>query len=285
MVQFPPAVEHPIYKCEYKLTAAVDMGTDSLREEVTIIFMPLIETSLLKTPMVINTTTKDQEISASVKLGAQDFVPGDHLVADLKLKSHAAAAIGVGGKKQLNTKNVIIVSELYQTIKVHAFDDVPDQVKIVASTSKKLSMVLQNDTVSPQYDCVANVGLQVPIDLTPSFHGNLVSVSYTLHLHVEQKGVLGGIYKKASKIGTVPVTVGTLGYGIPSSDSLKNYTTWDNSNTTIPSAATNDEEDNLHVLLPKFLQDIEYEDSLPLYESVNLPTYAEATTPPSAIDA
>lgn len=109
-------------------------------------------------------------------------------------------------------------------------------------------MGLQNKSVSPQYECAAKVEVQVPVDFTPSFRGSQVPASYTpLHLYVEQRGVLGGIYKKASNTcWDVPVIVGMLGYGFRFSDSLKNYTAWDNnSNRTTSSAATNDNDDVL----------------------------------------
>lgn len=55
-------MEHPIiYKCEYRFIAVVDMENESLlRAEAFITYMPLIETSLLK-------TSRDQEIYVTVK--------------------------------------------------------------------------------------------------------------------------------------------------------------------------------------------------------------------------
>lgn len=260
MIQFPPAVvEDPIYKCEYKLIAVMDLreGVDSLRKELPVVFMPLIETTLLKSPMVYNTTVKDQGISASVKLNALDFVPGDPLVANLKLESSPAEC---SGKKQSITKSVIIISELYQTIEVHESDDISDQVNMVSSSgSKELSMVLQQQKNAISYNSESNIELQLPVDLTPSFSGNLVSVSYALRLRLEKKGPFGGIWKQNTNIGTYPLTIGTLGYGIRSSDSLENYTAWNNSNSSASSstAATNDNSDPM--TLPKFVQDVEYE--------------------------
>lgn len=259
MVQFPPSVKHSNYKCEYKLVAAADMGKNTICTEVPVLCMPLIETSLLKSPMLINTATKDQEISAFVKLYAQDFVPGDYLNASLKLRSSPS-------KKH---QNVTVITELHQTVNILAFDDVPDQVKIIASRTQVLNMEFRDKS----YGCNAEIKLLLPADLTPSFLGNLASISYNLHIRVEYKGLLGGIWKQSSNIVNFQVAVGTLGYGIRPSNLLKGYSSWSCSS----SSSTGNETE--HMPLPKFMQDIEYEEALPLYESSDLPCYEVAITP------
>lgn len=283
MVQFPPSMDHPLYKTEYKLTAIVDMvesrndvTESSLHSRIPILYMPFIETSLLKSPMIINTTTSDNEIKASLKFGNRDYVPGDYVEIELTLNS----SCNDGKRNKQTSKNTTVILELQQTLKVLPFDDVPDQLAVVASASQRLSLELTTDTVSPSYNCVAGIGLFVPTDLPPSFQGKLTSVSYALHVRVQQKTALGGIWKRSSNISKIPVTVGTLGYGIRSSSLLKNYSTW--SDTANSAAPRNQEGEEMPV--PKFLQQVEYEEALPLYKASDLPSYSEATTPPPIAD-
>lgn len=283
MVQFPPSMDHPLYKTEYKLTAIVDMvesrndvTESSLHSRIPILYMPFIETSLLKSPMIINTTTSDNEIKASLKFGNRDYVPGDYVEIELTLNS----SCNDGKRNKQTSKNTTVILELQQTLKVLPFDDVPDQLAVVASASQRLSLELTTDTVSPSYNCVAGIGLFVPTDLPPSFQGKLTSVSYALHVRVQQKTALGGIWKRSSNISEIPVTVGTLGYGIRSSSLLKNYSIW--SDTANSAAPRNQEGEEMP--LPKFLQQVEYEEALPLYKASDLPSYSEATTPPPIAD-
>ncbi|CAO3620223.1 unnamed protein product [Mucor hiemalis] len=283
MVQFPPSMDHQLYKTEYYLTAIVSMAEtrndvidSSLYSRIHILYMPFIETSLFKSPMIINTTTNDNEIKASLKFGSRDYVPGDYVDIELTLNASCADA----KKNKQSFKSATVIIELQQTLKILAFDDVPDQLTVVASGSQRLSMELNADTVSPSYNCVAGIGLFVPTDLPPSFQGKLTSVLYALHVRVQQKSALGGIWKRSSQISTIPITVGTLGYGIRSSSLLRNYSAW--GNTTNSAAGINQEIEEMPV--PKFLQQIEYEEALPLYETSKLPPYSEATTPPSIKD-
>lgn len=248
MVQFPPSVKQSYYQCEYKLVAtAADINIPD-KIEMPVVYMPFIETSLLKSPMLLNTTI-NKELSAAVKLYTLNFVPGDDLRANIKINTL------IPEKKY---KDMIMITELRQITTILAFHDVPDQVKTVCSQTQDLKMT--SDTPFTTTD----IKLILPEDLTPSFVGNMVSIAYTLHIRLEHKGSLSSIWKQALKVVKVQVVVGTLGYGIRSSDELKSYSAW-NSNSSTESPMP----------LPIFVDDIEYEDALPLYESSKLPCYYE----------
>jgi hypothetical protein len=149
--------------------------------------------------------------------------------------------------------------KLTQILKIVAFDDMQDQVQTVATTAHKL--ILVDGTY-----CDADLTLKVPTDITPSYdYGQLVNASYKLDVCVEQKGPMGGIWNHYVEFDKIDITIGTLGYGIRTSNDLELYTDYTENPTVMP--------------LPKFMKAIEYEDSLPVYDPVKLPEY-ENTTPP-----
>lgn len=246
MVQFPPSVKHPHYRCEYKLSAA-PIDTPDHGVTLPIIYMPFIETSLLKSPLLMTTTTK--ELAATiVQLYTLGFVPGDDLNASIKFSSSL-----------LEKKQMTVVMEVRQNTCILAFDDVPDQVKTICS--KTLSIT----------ECHMDMNLLLPADLTPSFVGNLVSVSYTLHIRVESKGML--LWKNATKILDTPIVIGTLGYGIQSYSALKSYSAWNEASMM----------ETEPMPLPVFMDTVEYEDALPVYESSSLPCYYEGNIIPHGV--
>ena len=208
--------------------------------------MPLLETSSLKEPLKISTASKNT--SALIELMTQDCVPGDSININLTLSHNNTSK-----KQPIANENVIIV-ELKQTLKVSFFNDVPDQISVIAT--ERFS-----SATSYSANCIR---LFVPSHLPPSFVGRLTRVSYAVHVRVQQrKGALGGLFKHDTQLAVIPVTIGTLGYGVLASNRLQSYT-----NVTESAA-------NSHV--PKFLQVVEYEEALPLYQSGSLPSYNEAT--------
>ncbi|KAG2193387.1 hypothetical protein INT47_007679 [Mucor saturninus] len=250
MLQFPPSVKQSYYQCEYKLVAtAVDMNLPD-KIEIPVVYMPFIETSLLKSSMLLNTTI-NKELAAAIKLYTLNFVPGDYLKANIKIN------MSTPEKKY---KDMTVVTELKQLTTILEFHDVPDQVKTVCSQTQALAMTSKNTPST------TDIELLLPADLTPSFVGNLVSVSYTLHIRLEHKGSLSSIWKQALKVIKIQVVVGTLGYGIRSSDALESYTRW-NDDSSVESPMPS----------PIFIDSIEYEDALPLYESIKLPCYEGPT--------
>lgn len=260
MVQFPPSIDHTVYRCTFQLIAIVDtpsLGTTPIfKTDIPVVCMPFVETSLLKTPLVLS--AQKGELSARVRLGAQDFVPGETIPLSLH----------VGSKKSSSSLQYVTVNlKLIVTVSVIAFDDVADQIKPVATATQKL--LLLPSTQGGGSSCDADLTLKLPNDITPSYdYGKLVKISYTLQVTVEQKGPMGGIWNYIVGMDRINITIGTLGYGIRTSNELRNYSDFDTSSSDKPSGMP----------LPKFMKAIEYEDALPLYDSSKLPEYSSNTT-------
>ncbi|KAI9260400.1 hypothetical protein EDC94DRAFT_611047 [Helicostylum pulchrum] len=253
MVQFPPSVDHSTYKCCFQLIALLDTPTTldctTIKEEVPILCMPFVETSLLKTPNFW--TAKKGDLSAELRMVAQEFVPGDNISITL----HVNAA---SKKKSTNSLQYVTVHiKLIQTLTVSAFDDVPDQQKTVAAVSSKLLLINSLDGRGTY--CDGDLNLKLPYDLCPSYnYSKLANISYRLQVTVEQKGPMGGIWNYSVSVDDISITVGTLGYGIRTSNELKLYS---------------EESTSSRIMSPQFMKAIEYEDALPLYDASKLPDY------------
>ncbi|KAL7333767.1 hypothetical protein PS15p_202629 [Mucor circinelloides] len=260
MVQFPPSMDHSFYRCTFQLIAFVDTPssiaklTEPIRTDVPIICMPYVETSVLKSPLSM--VSSKAHLTANVKMSAHDFIPNESVPVRLDITSNKPAPSG--GSFQYVTAHL----KLVQTLHILAFDDLSDQVNTVAKASHKLLMI--ESLGGKGTYCRADLELKLPADLTPSYdYGNLVQVSYKLQISIEQKGPMGGIWNYNVNMNDVPVTIGTLGYGIKSSTELKMYSMFESGSSS----------SSKPMPLPKFMKAIEYEDALPLYDATRLPDY------------
>lgn len=252
MIQFPPSCDHTVYKCNFQLIAILDTSPGKvIKTEVPVVCMPFVETSLLKSPLLL--TSQKGDLSAHVRLGAQEFVPGDMIPLTLHVDKKKN-----GGSKKSSLQYVTVTLKLIQTLKIIEFDDMQDQLKTVASASHKLILI------DGSY-CDADLNLKVPTDIIPSYdYGQLVNSSYKLEVCVEQKGPMGGIWSHYVELNDIDITIGTLGYGIRTSNDIKLYTDFTADPSKMP--------------LPKFMKAIEYEDSLPVYDPAKLPDYESPPT-------
>lgn len=252
MVQFPPSINQSKYQCLFQLIAIVDTPTleqSMIKKIVPVQCMPFVETSLLKMPMEMNAQKGD--LSGRIRMGAQEFVPGDYIPISLHVESSKK-------KKRSSAGGMDYVTVRLELVQTMAFltkpNEIPDQTKIVASSTSNLLLV--------SGACDADFEIKIPSDIPPTYdYGKLVKISYKLQVSVDQKGPLGGIWSLSVQWHEIEIIIGTLGYGIRTSNELKLYTEF--------------EEDN-HSTTPKFMKSIEYEDALPLYEASKLPTYEHA---------
>ncbi|KAG0166125.1 hypothetical protein DFQ28_004912 [Apophysomyces sp. BC1034] len=245
IVNFPPSAEHEHYRCRFQLSAYLDCRPVALVTRKTVAYMPFLETCLLKSPLVRTATRGD--LTAKVQLYALDYVPGDP----------ATVPVQVSLPKKSPATRVSV--KLYQITKCLVSKDVPKLTKVVASVVEPI-------------ESSSTVTLPIPIDITPSLcYSNLASVTYRLHIGIERKGM----FTPSLKFEDIPVTIGTLGYGIRSADDLQVYTIFSehlkesNTSNTMPA--------------PQFMRSIEYEDALPLYEPNCLPAYSEICAPTMAV--
>ncbi|KAF7729352.1 hypothetical protein EC973_004608 [Apophysomyces ossiformis] len=233
LVQFPPSMQTEQYRCAFRLTAHLDLpGNQSIQEQKPVLYMPFIETCLLKTPLEFRDTKHDT--TAIFKVNALDYVPGDRISGSLEFDSEAT---GVSVK-------LFQISTLLQENKQCS--------KVVTSNAHKLKQSRMQ------------VSLELPQDLTPSFsYGRVISISYKLCVNIEHKGA----FRLKQWAFELPITIGTLGYGIRASDDLQLYTSFrsvfDTSNS--PSGPS--------LPVPRFMRAIEYEESLPVYVPERLPPY------------
>ncbi|KAG0166124.1 hypothetical protein DFQ28_004913 [Apophysomyces sp. BC1034] len=240
LVQFPPSMLDEQYRCAFKLTAHLDLPNGrSIQAQKPVLYMPFIETSLLKTPLELKDTSHNTTVS--FKVCALDYVPGDVLTGTLKFESEATEV----------------------SMKLHRISTLnhgkQQYTGVVASSVHKL------------YNARTEITLDLPQDLTPSFsYGRVMSVAYKLSVKVERKGAL------RSKQWTfdLPITIGTLGYGIRASDELQLYTSF---RRVFDTNSSNSSDPLLPV--PRFMRAIEYEESLPVYESDRLPSYDTTVVP------
>lgn len=258
MVQFPPSIDHGRYRCIFQLIAILDtpkFNTPVIKTVVPVICMPFVETSLLKVPMVMN--AQKGGLSARARMGAQEFVPGDIIPISLHVDS-----IGGSKKKSNSLQYVTVQFKLVQVLSLLEFSDIADQMKTIATTNSKLLLITANDKCG----CDGDFTIKIPSDISPSYdYGKLVKISYKLQVSVDQKGPLGGIWSYSVGMEDIKITIGTLGYGIRTSNELKLYSDFEDSTTDKPS----------DIPLPKFMKNIEYEDALPLYDSSRLPDYEQ----------
>lgn len=265
MIQFPPSMEHPLYQCKFDLSAKLIRTTFTLPTVMTqrsISYMPFIETSLLKQPII--EVGYDAGLDSSVQLHSLAYVPGDNIPITI-VTSRRQNTSANSSKQKYKVKedqpaevNSILL-ELCETVALV-------QNKAVSSTRVVASHLYKPNTKGYKYSLVKTpngcgaqyqVSLPLPVDLTPSInYSKIVNVSYALRVKIKSNQntfVIGSLWNSKVDI-EFPLKIGTLGYGIRASQDLQVYY-----------VGTEDS--------PRFLRSLEYEESLPLYESNRLPSY------------
>lgn len=260
MIQFPPSMEHALYQCRFDLSAKLIRTTFTLPTVITkrtISYMPFIETSLLKQPVVEE--GHHNGLYASAQLHSLQYVPGDTIPITI---TTSRRHINNRKKKEDQPAEVnSILLELCETVELV-------QCRAVSVTRVVASHAYKPSTKGNKYALVKtpsggrgaeyNVNLSLPVDLTPSInYSKVVRVSYALRIKIKssQCSLLGPIFNSTIDM-ELPLKIGTLGYGIRASQDLQVYYV--------------DTENS-----PRFLRSLEYEESLPLYESAKLPTYQD----------
>lgn len=258
MIQFPPSMEHALYQCRFDLSAKLIRTTFTLPTVVTkrtISYMPFIETSLLKQPVVEEGHHTGLYVSA--RLHSLQYVPGDSIPITITAsRRHSKKKKEEDQPAEVNS----ILLQLCETVELV-------QCRAVSVTRIVASHAYKPSTKGNKYALVKTrhgggaeyqVDLRLPVDLTPSInYSKVVRVSYTLRIKIKssQGSVLGPIFNSTVDM-ELPLKIGTLGYGIRASQDLQVY------------YVINAEESS-----PRFLRSLEYEESLPLYESARLPSY------------
>lgn len=262
MIQFPPSMHHALYQCNFGLSAKLIRTTFTLPTVVThrsISYMPFIETTLLKQPII--ELGSDNGLDASVRLHSLAYVPGDSIpIAITVSRSHHSKNSSKKKEDQPAEVNSILL-ELCETVALVQSKAITITTVVASHLYKpnakgyKYSLVKTQNGSGAEYQ----VNLPLPVDLTPSFnYSKIVNVSYTLRIKIKSNhaGFLIGSFWNSIVDMELPLTIGTLGYGIRASEDLQVYYV--------------DTENS-----PRFLRSLEYEEALPLYESSKLPAYKD----------
>lgn len=259
MIQFPPSMEHALYQCKFDLSAKLVRTTFTLPTVLTqrsISYMPFIETSLLKQPVIEE--GHDTGLYSSAQLHSLAYVPGDSIpITIVTSRRHSS---GNKSRRQDYPAEVnSILLELCETVEILRSKAVSD-TRVVAShlyrpntKGYKYSLVKTQNGSGAEYQ----VALPLPVDLTPSInYSKIVKVFYTLRIRIKSSQptfLIGSMLNSVINM-ELSLKIGTLGYGIRASQDLKVYYV--------------DTENS-----PRFLRSLEYEESLPLYEASKLPSY------------
>jgi hypothetical protein len=260
MIQFPPSMEHALYQCKFDLSAKLIRTTFTLPTVLTqrsISYMPFIETSLLKQPVVEE--GHNTGLYATAQLHSLAYVPGDSIPITIVTSRRS----NDNKRKDQPAEVHSILLELCETVGLV-------QSRAVSVTRVVASHLYKPNTKGCRYSLVKirngggaeyRVALPLPVDLTPSInYSKIVKVFYTLRIRIKSHQptfLIGSIMNSVVNM-ELPIKIGTLGYGIRASQDLQVYYV--------------DTENS-----PRFLRSLEYEESLPLYESGKLPSYQEKT--------
>lgn len=261
MIQFPPSMDHALYQCKFDLSAKLIRTTFTLPTVLTqrtISYMPFIETSLLKQPNIEEGCHNG--LYASAQLHSLAYVPGDSIpITVVTSRRH------INKKKKMEDQPAEVNSVLLELC---------EKVELVQSRAVSITRIVAStlykaDTKGHKYSMINTlsgrgaeyqVALPLPVDLTPSInYSKVVRVSYTLRIKIKssQCSLMGSFFNSVVDM-ELPLKIGTLGYGIRASQDLQVYYV--------------DTENS-----PRFLRSLEYEESLPLYESGRLPTYQDTS--------
>ncbi|KAG2206690.1 hypothetical protein INT47_003632, partial [Mucor saturninus] len=297
LVQFPPSMNHEYYRCTYSLIARLDVPSDYCYEPVIAIshikYIPLTETKLLKAPIFLSDLKKKKKASslttltASVILHSVEYVSGSTIQATVSLKGHLNAA--------QSSNDVSIVMTLYQVSKFNA-DTEPILVNSVATQTHVIRNLSDYSSNGEK-----KYKLTVPIDetLPPSFkYGMVMCLSYKLKIKVfiqkSQPADKLNTTTLSTEIGKysadnsssnsnkkrtnlkkylellrstviaefeTPIVVATLDRGIRAGDELNDYSKYKTDKNCMPR--------------PRFVKSEEYQDALPIYDDIRLPSYSK----------
>jgi hypothetical protein len=299
MVQFPPSAnvvsesEGLSYRSNFTLTAYLEQsqGQCILKAHKPIIYMPFIETGISKKPINITTYDKPssmitqyitsstsfnleqpqqgpQASSINLSMNSLDYVLGDAIPLTLSLKNISRNSIDSISVKlaQIQTWNKI--SGLHK--------EKPNKASrklkaIIAQTNVKLPTVIDTSEAKQQ-EYSFKTCLDIPHDALPTFtYSYVFSIAYVLLVNVKRKGKL---WSNTFDLSPVPIKIGTLGYGIRSSQEIRLYSTFksvfDQQN---PDQESSNPSISAAMPVPKFLDMVEYEESLPIYINDRLPAY------------
>lgn len=263
MIQFPPSMDHALYQCKFDLSAKLIRTTFTLPTVLTqrtISYMPFIETSLLKQPNIEE--GYHNGLYASAQLHSLAYVPGDSIPITIVTSRRHVNKKRKAEEDQPAEVNSILL-ELCEKVELVQSRAV-SITRVVASTLYKANSKGHNYSMTKTINgsgAEYQVALPLPVDLTPSInYSKVVRVSYTLRIKIKssQCSLMGSLFNSVVDM-ELPLKIGTLGYGIRASQDLQVYYV--------------DTESS-----PRFLRSLEYEESLPLYESSRLPSYQQDTS-------
>ncbi|KAI8971573.1 hypothetical protein BDF20DRAFT_885152 [Mycotypha africana] len=287
LLQLPPSANHPAYQCKYQLVASLETSKEndaqsaintSVQCSKDVLYMPYIETKLLKKPILLE--ARRGHLSVHAEISSFDYVPNDTIPITMSVSSFKM-------DRKSPFKYVTIQAKLVRVVQVIAFEGIKDHVETVKVNLHKMLLIscpaenhsndIQNTPCHNNdqhlYCCKATISLHIPADVTPNVdYGRLAQIRYKLQLSVQQKGPMGGIWNYNTKLEDIPLNIGTLGYGIGVSPDLKFYSKYYPAPAS--SYQSNRNVPNSHMPTPMFMKAIEYEDALPLYEPHRLPTYS-----------
>ncbi|KAG2193388.1 hypothetical protein INT47_007680 [Mucor saturninus] len=284
MVQFPPSYSTASvkfglsYNSNYKLSVHLD---SQLREKTPIltswkeiIFMPMLETSISKEPIHITTSERPSSFllpqhvsseespeaaipSATVRLTSLDYVPGDEMPISVKIRTIP--------RKSIDCINIKL--HQIQTWKKTTPTDTGERylTNIIGQKVIHLVSTQSNDKrESLSNEIVLDTSLNIPLDSVPTFtYGTVFSITYQLKVSIKRKSK---IWSQTWDLPDITIRLGTLGYGIRSFEKINAYSTYD---SIFNSQQTSDNT----LPTPKFLDCLEYEECLPLYNNERLPDY------------
>lgn len=290
MVQFPPscntisARDGLSYDSDYKLSVYLDSKIEGenpiiIRAHKNIMYMPLIETSMMKNPICVTTTleklstetvsiegnTNISSPSADVRLTSLDYVPGDEIPISISIKNLP--------KKSIESISI----ELYQIRTWKKATNCKKRItnngerrlsNIIAQKNVSIMSITSSGKASSPNEVIlsVNTSLEIPSDSTPTFtYSPVFSIKYQLKINIKRKSK---IWSFNSNLTNIPISLGTLGYGIRSSEEIKFYSTF----KSVFNQQLEEPSENI-LPVPKFLDFLEYEESLPLYKDYRLPDY------------
>lgn len=288
LVQFPPSSnvvaegDGLSYHCNYVLSAYLESQTQQintiLQTHKTITYMPFIETRISKRPVSI-TTFESRSVSKlesssncansdlpsiHASLVSLDFVPGDSIpltitVQNIQKKSVESLTVKLSQVQTWNRSAYNRKGKTYQGEKIMKQVIAQQNVSLVSEV---------NDMITP-----ISVSLETASDILPSFsYSPVFSIKYQLQITMKRKGKL---WSSNLDLMEMPINIGTLGYGIRSSEEIKIYSSFKSIFDSQQEQHQGESSSLLDPVLPvpKFLEVIEYEESLPVYSNDRLPPY------------
>ncbi|KAI7885292.1 hypothetical protein K492DRAFT_234262 [Lichtheimia hyalospora FSU 10163] len=143
-----------------------------------------------------------------------------------------------------------VTLSLYQRSRLYAISDVPELTQLVCSQK-------WHDASS-----LSHLTLALPRDLLPSLgYSPMLTISYHLKITIKQRRK--HLWATSGPSYEYPINIGTLGYGVRVPDALQVY-----------SALS---QEQLRQEQPKYMEAVQYDDTLPVYDPTRLPSYGYAT--------